>query len=374
MNCPKPIIRDPDALSEFFPQAAFADRIAKVRAAIARGHHFAVTRYYLTNVIGDKADLNDPLLSVILPDIMDLDVEQGGGHIASVDEMRFTESPYLVQKYEGNAIMLVTDHCSQRCTHCFRKNVTDEMGVIPEHEVRKIFSDLSGNPKGDRIYEIIVSGGDPFTLPPAILRLIETCASQVNAIRHQRNSAPVRVSMNTREPVVAPDRILENPGLIEALSGLKPMSIGLHVLHPREITRDFCRVIEKLRSVASLLCTVHPILKGVNDDPDVLIDLYTRLAALGVLPHQLIHPLKSGIPAQKCVSLDRSMEIARELVKRLPGSLMPKLVCCTPSRGKSTVDPFHCKMDGTYGYDIRDGEIAGLRTKDGKLDQLADVF
>ncbi len=70
------------------------------------------------------------------------------------------------------------------------------------------------------------------------------------------------------------------------------------------------------------------------------------------------------------------MEIMRELIKCLPGTLLPRLQCCTPNLGKSFVDPFHLKNDGTFGYDFdfENDEVIGMRTKDGEKNQPASAL
>jgi len=368
---PKRIIRNPDDMEAVMPE--IHDRIDASRKAIAKGHPFAVAGEYLQNVIGMPADLNDPLLSVILPDESDIATDNDVGHLVSIENRRVTKSPAITQKYIGSVIMTVTSVCHQRCTHCFRKNVNDTISVLSDEAINQAFEDLDSI-GGDNIFDIIMSGGEPLTVKPALIEKIALQRDQLNRKRGLRGVPPIHFSINTREPVVMPSTILNNPEMIEAIRHLNPLVISIQILHPREITHGFVDVMRIFRGMGIGLRTNHPILKGVNDDPNVLREMYTKLAEHGVFPKDLIHPIKSGIPREKCVTLERSMEIMRELVKRLPGTLLPRLQCCTPNLGKSFIDPFHMKKDGTFGYDMENGEIIGLRTKDGEKNQPASAM
>lgn len=369
---PRRIIHNPDDLEKIMPE--IHDRIDQTRTAMAKGHQFAVTGEYLENVIGMPADSSDPLLSVILPDESDMDTENDVGHLASNEERRVTDSSAIAQKYIGSVIMTVTSACHQRCTHCFRKNVNDTIQVISSEAIEKTFSDIESNPGGDDIFDIIMTGGEPLTVRPELIEKVALERDKLNRKRAARGVPPLHISINTREPVVMPSTILNSPDMIEAIRHLNPLVISIQILHPREITQGFIDVMRIFRSMGIGLRTNHPILKGVNDDPNILHEMYTKLAEHGVFPKDLIHPIKSGIPKEKCVTMERSMEIMRELVRRLPGTLLPRLQCCTPNLGKSFIDPFHMRRDGTFGYDIENGEIVGLRTKDGERNQPASAM
>ncbi|MDD4352302.1 MAG: radical SAM protein [Candidatus Gracilibacteria bacterium] len=368
------IIRAPEDLLRYLPASeALRKRISDAISAQAEGHPFAVTKYYLEEVI-DRDNSQDPLLEVILPNLDYLhQTDDSFGHITSVDSRKMSHSPYFVQKYESNAILLVTPHCDQFCSHCFRKKTANSLGVISEDSLREVFRDLA-MPAADDFQELIISGGEPMTMPVSLWEELAKLKEELNLERSQRGVLPLEVSLNTRQVVVNPRKMLENEALLDALEKLEPFNIGIHILHPREITEDLKKILAKLKEYSKFLFTVHPILKDINNDPDILNEMYLKLARMGVIPKDLIHPVKSGIPASRCIDLEESMAIARDLMRRLPGCLTPKLVCCTPSHGKSTVDPYHLKTNGEYGYDIRDGEIYGLRTKDGTSNQPANVF
>ena len=365
------IIHNPDDIEALMPE--IHDRIDQSRRAIAKGHAFAVTREYLENVIGMPADPADPLLSVIFPDESDVNTENDVGHLASIDKRRVTKSDAITQKYIGSVIMTVTSVCHQRCAHCFRKNVNDTIRVISEEAIEQAFEELD-SVGGDDIFDVIMSGGEPLTVKPALIEKIASQKDELNRKRAQRGVPPIHISINTREPVVMPSSILNNPDMIEAIRHLDPLVISMQILHPREITQGFKDIMQIFHGMGIGLRTNHPILKGVNDDPAVLVEMYTKLAGHGVFPKDLIHPIKSGIPREKCVTLERSMEIMRELIRRLPGTLLPRLQCCTPNLGKSFIDPFHMKKDGTFGYDVENDEIIGLRTKDGEKNQPASAM
>jgi len=57
--------------------------------------------------------------------------------------------------------------------------------------------------------------------------------------------------------------------------------------HPRELTPQAVRAIAMLQESGVLLANQTPLIRGVNDDPDVISDLFNRLSHSGVAPYYL---------------------------------------------------------------------------------------
>lgn len=341
--------------------------------AIQHGHPFRVTEYYLREVIGIPADPNNPLIKTVFPDKFDMDVESYKGHLTSDEDIKAVDSPHFTQKYQGSAIITVTPYCDQKCVHCSRKQSVVEKRPITDEEIEYIFNGLDCK-RGDEIFDIIISGGEPFSVSPARFKTIARCKDSLNIKRSRRGIMPMQISIGTRQPVVNPYRIINNEEMIETMQTVCPGMISIHIIHPREITSGFKKVISIFRNMGILCCIQHPIIKAVNDDAKILRELYVNCWQIGIIPKSLFHPIKSGIPPEKCVSFEKTMEIGRELTRIMPGTLMPKIACCSPQRGKSFIDPFHQKKDGNYGYDVENGEVVGLRTKDGRFNQPEGVM
>ncbi len=350
-------IKDPEDILLYLPnQKRIVERIDEAKEAISLGHKFAVTDFYLTRVL--DRDPDHPLLSAVLPSMDDLNVFLGL-HV-SVSEMKVSGSEFMIQKYKPNSILTLTTACAQACTYCFRKQ--HESKIMSADEIDDVLADIENTDNG--YLEMILSGGDPLMLP---VHLLEHLAGELNSIRKKRT---LLVGMNTRIPVVAP--YLCYGSRMDALHELKLNNIGLHILHPDEITDEFVDVCYRIRERHPVnFRTTHPLLRGINDDPGLLVEMYMQLAdEINASPKDLIVPIPTGTGPSKRLGLERCMEIMRDLHDRLPGNLLPRLIVCSPVYGKSYIDPFHTKTDGSFGYDVNpDDSYDGMYIKDGSCMQ-----
>ena len=164
---------------------------------------------------------------------------------------------------------------------------------------------------------MILSGGDPLLLPD------ERLAALVE--RLERVEHLTRLRIHSRLPIVLPDRV--NPELIGLLrdSRLQPVMV-VHANHPQEIAGDCEEALRRL--VRSGIPTLNQavLLRGVNDNADVLADLCERLIDLGVLPYYLHQLDRVAGTAHFEVPEATGLELIAQLRKRLPGYAVPQFV------------------------------------------------
>ncbi len=173
---------------------------------------------------------------------------------------------------------------------------------------------IAGDPE---ISEVILSGGDPLTLPDA--RVAEL-AGAVSRVPHVR-----RLRIHTRLPIVLPQRVDED--LVGRLSRLDlPTVVVVHTNHAQEIDADVQRALAALRAAGVTLLNQSVLLAGVNDNEDALVDLSESLFDAGVLPYYLhmLDPVEGAAHFE--VSEKEARRLHRLMTVRLPGYLVPKLV------------------------------------------------
>jgi len=311
------------------------------------------TRFYINNVL--KNNSNHPLVETIA---RKCDRRCNPLPYSSNEAVKIARSEFALQKSESNLIVMLTSRCPQICSSCF---MAESMGSpTPREEIEHI---LDGVERSPGLVEITLSGGEPLSVEPGILSRIADRLREINGKRGEK----LLVTIATRLPVVAP-HLLAN-GRMDALVKLAPTGIDIHVLHPDEVTAEFsalCRRISRTIPGVSLR-TNHPLLKGINDSAEMLRALFVKLAAeAGVMPGRLMLPMPGPTPEKLMVSLERGMEIIRELHRIVPSQLVPSLLAYSPISGKSIVDPFHLKKDGSFGFDVTpDGRLEGMFIKDG---------
>jgi len=100
----------------------------------------------------------------------------------------------------------------------------------------------------------------------------------------------------------------------------------LHVNHPNEIDAELRSACERLRTSGVTLLNQSVLLRGVNDNVEVLAELSRRLFDTGVLPYYL-HVLDRVRGAAHFAIPDaEARALAGELASRLSGYLVPRLV------------------------------------------------
>ncbi|TVP52081.1 MAG: EF-P beta-lysylation protein EpmB [Halomonadaceae bacterium] len=268
-----------------------------------------------------KGDAHDPLLRQVLPLQAETTAAPGffDDPLAEQDSPA-SLSPGLIRKYRSRALLIVSGACAINCRYCFRRHypyAEQQLGVARQAEA------LAHIRQDPAINEVIFSGGDPLTLND---RQLGRLARELAAMPQIR-----RLRIHTRLPVVIPQRV--NEELLAWLEALPvPMVMVLHINHPREIDPQVHQAMEQLRAAGVTLLNQAVLLRGVNDDADTLEALSEALFAAGILPYYL-HGFDAVADAAHFDAGDhRARELMRELLIRLPGFLVPKLVREVPGQ------------------------------------------
>lgn len=223
-------------------------------------------------------------------------------------------SPGLLHKYQSRVLLVVRGGCAVNCRYCFRRHFPYADNQVNKAGWLKALEHIAADSK---INEVIYSGGDPLMAKDDFLAWL---TEQVSTISHIK-----RLRIHTRLPVVIPNRI--TPQLVAwfTQSRLKPIMV-LHVNHANEIDDAFTQAMKKLADAGVTLLNQAVLLKDVNDSGEAHYQLNEKLFDCGVLPYYL-HMLDKVQGAEHfAVSDDHARAIMADMIKRLPGYLVPKLV------------------------------------------------
>ncbi len=260
-----------------------------------------------------RGDLNDPLLLQVLP-VAAEDSPAPGFTADPVGELVQPPTDGVLHKYRGRALVVATGACAVHCRYCFRRHFPygDHGGTMESWKAA--MDRIAGDPE---ISEVILSGGDPLTLPDARVAEIAGAVSRVSHVR--------RLRIHTRLPIVLPQRVDED--LVGWLSRLDlPTVVVVHTNHAQEIDADVQRALAALHATGVTLLNQSVLLAGVNDNEDALVDLSESLFDAGVLPYYLhmLDPVEGAAHFE--VSEKEARRLHRLMTARLPGYLVPKLV------------------------------------------------
>jgi lysine 2,3-aminomutase len=131
--------------------------------------------------------------------------------------------------------------------------------------------------------------------------------------------------------------------------------IGVHANHPRELTKAASAALARLADAGIVLVSQTVLLAGVNDDADVLAELFRAFVANRVKPYYLHHLDRAPGTARFRVPLARGRALMRELRGRVSGLAQPTFVFDIPGgKGKSPVGPDYVAEVGEGAYVVTD--------------------
>jgi EF-P beta-lysylation protein EpmB len=260
-----------------------------------------------------RGDARDPLFLQIWPAAAEQQ-QTPGFSLDAVGDLSKLKRGGLIHKYQGRALVIATGACAVHCRYCFRRHFPYSDAIAARGQWRDTLAQLTADAS---IEEAILSGGDPLALSDDKLAAFADALQQIPHIR--------RLRLHTRVPVVLPERVDDALCGWLARSRLQKV-IVLHINHPNEIDAEVVAALARLRATGATLLNQAVLLKGVNDNPDVLVALSEKIFAHGVLPYYL-HAL-DRVQGAGHFEVDETTagHIMRAASARLPGYLLPRLV------------------------------------------------
>ena len=290
----------------------------------ATAEHFQLqmTPYYFSLL--DLQNPEDPLAKICIPSIQELTWKENElvdpiGDRVNNQELQHSPTPAIVHRYSDRCLLFLTPLCSSYCRYCFRR----EMVAKPE----KIFSKKILQQSIDYIQstttlrEVILSGGDPLLWNDnKLAEVLQT----LDSMTHLQ-----KLRIHTRFPIFNPFRITDE--LVQIFAALsKPVTIMLHVMHPRELTPELQQALHKLTQAGVTLLNQGVLIKGCNDNSRTLKELSESLTKHGVLPKYLhLLDLARGTSHFR-VSIEDAQNLLIELQKSLPQQLIPEFMLEIP--------------------------------------------
>ena len=237
----------------------------------------AIPPYYFSLI--DTANPVDPIRLQSVPTSQEDSNESTIELDDPLEEDKDSPVPGVTHRYPDRALLITTPVCSMYCRFCTRKRVTmDRDGWdAPSRDEERMVEYVRNTPA---IRDVIVSGGDPLTLPVAKLRWFVT---ELAAIEHVDV-----IRIGTRVPVTLPQRLFD-PELIDLLAEAGKIWIQTHFNHPVEITPEAARACRNLIAAGMPVNNHTVLMKGVNDSVETMRQLIRALLRIKVRPYYLFH-------------------------------------------------------------------------------------
>lgn len=262
----------------------------------------------------DFANANDPLLKQILPIIDEtFDQPESFGNDPVGDEAA-QKTPGLIHKYRSRVLLIATASCAVHCRYCFRRHFAYSNTVSKSKWLEQALDYIRQHTE---INEVILSGGDPLMLNnQRLFNLI----NQIEAIPHIQ-------TLRFHSRMIGVNNARFDSELMGFFGNIRLRKVFVsHINHPNELDLKSLQVFRQLNQAGFSCLNQAVLLKGVNDQPDTLINLCYKLHQQGALPYYL-HLLDRVVGAAHFeVSEQQVQKIYRQICDQLPGYLVPRLV------------------------------------------------
>jgi len=289
-------------------------------ATAARQYPVRIPRSLLSRICPNGP--SDPVLRQFVPQEVELNPSPG-----------YTDDPLnegtvragrVIQKYAHRCLIVTTDRCAVHCRFCFRRHLARPepsgqaaCGASPPTSTCDPLSWVDQVAQDTSLREVILSGGDPLTLPDELLETITRRLAQCSHLR--------RLRIHTRMPVVIPSRVDGNLLRWLRATRLVPIVV-LHVNHPAEIDSAAAAALERLVDGGIPVLSQTVLLRAVNDNVEVLAELFERLVDLRIMPYYLHQLDRVSGAAHFEVPLNEGKRLVARLREILPGYAVPRYV------------------------------------------------
>lgn len=260
----------------------------------------------------------DPIWLQSVPDGVELDDLDGFEDPLNEDAM--SPVPNITHRYPDRCLFLVTSQCGMYCRFCTRKRKVGDSGKISMKELESAFNYIEEHTE---IRDIILSGGDPLMLTDTML---EKILKRLRSIPHVEI-----IRIGTKMPCVLPHRI--TPELCDMLKKYHPIYINTHFNHPWEITEESTRACTMLANAGCPVQNQAVLMKGVNDNAEVLMELFQKLLKIRVKPYYLFMADETKGASHFRTSIQTGLDIMNKLRGYTSGLAIPHFVIDAPGGG-----------------------------------------
>lgn len=282
---------------------------------VTQRYPMLINPYYL----GLIKEVNDPLWRQAVPDPRELsDTVCLEDPLAEED---LSPVPNLIHKYPDRVLFLVHGQCAMYCRFCTRKRkVGTKRMVINEDTIRAGLDYIRRTPA---IRDVLISGGDPLLLPDdRIDRLLA-------ALRAIPSVEIIRIG--SRVPCVLPMRVTRS--LVAILKRYHPLYINTHFNHPDELTPEAALACGRLADAGIPLGCQTVLLRGVNDNPQIMRRLMQGLLRIRVKPYYIFQADMTRGTNHFRTTIDTGLMIMRSLIGHTSGLAAPTYAIDAPGGG-----------------------------------------
>ena len=294
-------------------------------APVTDRYVFRANDYYLGLI--DWDDPADPIRQLIIPREEEL---TEWGELDASNEESVTVARGVQHKYTDTVLLLCNEVCGAYCRYCFRKRLFMDENDEATNDVSEGLRYIAEHPE---VTNVLLTGGDPLLM--STRRLVEIFEA-LRAIPHVQI-----IRLGSKMPAFDPYRVLRDPELQAAFrkysTPTKRIYLMAHFDHPRELTDLAVEGIDTCIRNGVICVNQCPLIRGINDDPRVLAEMYAKLSHIGCPPYYLFQgrPTAGNEPYE--VPLVQGWSIFQQALTRGSGLARRARYCMSHETGKVEV-------------------------------------
>jgi lysine 2,3-aminomutase len=269
-------------------------------------------------VLATIKNKGDAIWKQVVPEAIELDDIDAPDD--PLEEDTDSPVPHLVHRYPDRVLLMVTNQCPIYCRFCTRKRLVGKPGFLKKGELDQAVAYLRDHTE---VRDVILSGGDPLLLPD---HLIERILKALRSIPHLE-----LIRFGTRVPGTLPQRI--TPELCDLVKRYHPIYMNLHFNHPDELTPEVKEACGRLADAGVPLGAQTVLLKGVNDDPEIMKGLMHQLLLARVKPYYLYQADLTKGTNHFRTTVETGLKIIQALQGHTSGMAVPHFVIDAPGGG-----------------------------------------
>ncbi|MGE5727641.1 MAG: KamA family radical SAM protein [Gemmatimonas sp.] len=262
--------------------------------------------------------VGDPIWNQYVPTVRELEIVDGV--VDSLDEDADSPVPNITHRYPDRVLFLVSPVCASYCRFCTRRRKVGDPEKIPLNQYDSAFAYIREHTE---IRDIILSGGDPMMLSD---RRIEYILQKLREIPHIEI-----IRIGSRITSHLPERI--TPEFCDMVQKYHPIYMNTHFNHPSELTPAAVASLDRLSRAGVVLGCQTVLLKGVNDDPKVMMKLMHELLKARVRPYYIYMADQVAGGEHFRTMVQTGLEIIQALRGWTSGLAVPHFVIDAPGGG-----------------------------------------
>jgi KamA family protein len=210
--------------------------------------------------------------------------------------------------------------CHAYCTFCFRWPQFSGMSEL-KFATREVEGLVAYLRQHREINDVLFTGGDPLVMS------VKNLAGYLRPLIEARLPSLRRIRIGTKAFTYWPQKFVVDEGADDLMTLFRQMvrsgkhlAIMAHLNHPRELVPPIVReAITRVRETGAVVRTQSPLLRHINDDPEVWAQLWNEQVDLGCIPYYMFVARDTGAQHYFAVPLVRAWEIFQAAYQNVSG-------------------------------------------------------